>query len=68
MNVPCSLCGEEVNSDAYGIFRKVEGWVQTRQQGGAHGVTFRKELHEYAHEVCVSMQRKDINANQGAFF
>jgi hypothetical protein len=57
-----------VDSEALGVFRKVEGWVQTRQQGGAHGVTFRKELGEYAHEVCIQLQRKDINANQEALF
>lgn len=68
MTYTCSYCQQTLDPFAYGVFRKVEGWVQTRQQGGAHGVTFRKELHEYAHEVCVSMQRKDINANQGAFF
>jgi hypothetical protein len=68
MTVTCVYCTQELDPYAYGIFRKVEGWVQTREQGGAHGVTFRKELGEYAHEMCVALQRKNISVNQGSMF
>lgn len=66
--IACSFCGQRVDVTATGVFIKVEGWVQTRDGGGAHGVTFRRELGEYAHEACVKLHRMGISNDQGAMF
>jgi hypothetical protein len=69
MTLPnCTFCGEPVNPVVAGVFRRVEGWVETRKGGGAHGVTFKKELGDYAHKVCIDLERKGVGSEQTSLF
>lgn len=53
MIVRCVMCGEDVDADALGTFRKVTGWESRRASGGTNALRMRQPLHEYAHRTCV---------------
>lgn len=55
MIVKCVMCGEDVDADKPGTYRKVTGWESRRTGGGTNALRMRQPLHEYAHHTCVDM-------------
>lgn len=57
--VQCGLgCGRLVDAHGVGVFRKVEGWEQHRDQGGTNAVALRHPLDFWAHPSCVDRAKK----------
>jgi hypothetical protein len=51
--VPCALCKQEVDPDAFGTYELVTGWMQKRRQGGGNAVAVPLRHAKFAHADCV---------------
>jgi hypothetical protein len=67
MNVTCALCGNPVQSDAVGVFRKTTGWAEQRgASGGANAVALPERHDQWAHGMCVKREARGVSARQPA--
>jgi hypothetical protein len=62
----CDTCESEVQPLSKGVWRKVAGWVQTREGGGVHALRGREELYVYRCTLC--MQASRYETVQGELF
>lgn len=60
MIVKCVMCGEDVDADKAGTYRKVIGWESRRSSGGTNALRMRQPLHEYAHRTCVDIAARGM--------
>ena len=69
-NIPCEFCGEPVDIKAIGNYKKVEGWVANRKQGGTNSVTLPSEARGWAHGGCIDQQKSQgsVSWNQDSMF
>lgn len=57
----CEYCGELTTGARVGDFRQVTGWVETRRDGGAHGVTLPEPSGRVACAGCMALVRRGID-------
>ena len=60
----CCLCGKPIHS-LRNAYRKVTGFERHRAQGGTNAVRLRRQLDEYAHDYCIDMAARGVDAGQG---
>ena len=69
MTVVCLICGQPVDPNDQRAYRRVQGWERKRRSGGANQITLREVVPGVlAHDVCISLARKRIDAGQGTLF
>lgn len=49
----CPFCGQRVDPNQKGVYRKVTGWVQVRAGGGGNAVRLPSPPQAFAHRFCV---------------
>lgn len=57
MHIECEFCGKPVDIKALGNYKKVEGWVANRKQGGTNSVTMPSEARAWAHGDCIDQTK-----------
>jgi len=56
--VACAFCGNPVDTGKPGTFLEVSGWTETREGGGAHAITMRRDLGRAAHATCIEVAKR----------
>lgn len=62
----CSECRGEISPVASGVWVKIEGWAQNRNEGGAHAVAERQSLGEWVHGTCWALRKLPESRGQGS--
>lgn len=66
MTVNCSLCGQPVETERLGTYRRTTGWVEKRSSGGGNAIKLPTLHDEWAHGYCVERESLGIAARQGS--
>lgn len=61
----CEGCGGKVNPKQAGTGKRIEGYVEVRGGGGAHGVIKMSEPKGFVCPTCLAALRRDISTSQG---
>jgi hypothetical protein len=60
--------GHDVEANAYGLLREVNGWAEPRKGGGLHHLYFRQETGRVMCAACASRRRRGGSIDQGDLF
>lgn len=64
----CEFCHEPVDVRAPGVHVLVEGWIENRTGGGAHGIRLAKRSVRYACKFCVDRRAQGTDLDQLQLF
>ena len=62
----CVLCDKPI-TNMRGTHRRVTGFEKSRLQGGTNAVRLRRQLDEYAHDICVDRAAAGVDPRQELF-
>ena len=65
----CHFCGQEIDPDGMGVWRRVVGWERkatssSRRSGS--DITLRERQDDYAHTHCIDGAKRGLSPRQGA--
>lgn len=66
----CHFCSEVVDTKAVRSYRKVEGWIANRKQGGSNSIAMPSDHGQWAHGGCIDQQKQrgGVSWNQNEMF
>ena len=63
-NYKCHFCGDPVDPNQIGVYKRVTGWVENRKSGGAHAVALPSPPTGYACRICMEIKRSKSSRGQ----
>jgi hypothetical protein len=68
VKLPCSICGNQLDTSRSNTAQRVTGWVSPRSGGGANHIRYQVRQKEWAHVACLEEADNPVATNQQAMF